>query len=137
MSAAGTPTDATTVFRVCHNGKRRKHANGSAELGRHYLTIAVTTLGAVGPSDTLEWIDGLFAPSFAKALYSSTPTSPIHHDRHLLFQQLHSLVTSWTAQMMTYHLGHAAADDDPPPPTTASSVSLQPPDDNPSPPPTP
>ena len=74
-------SDAAAIFRARAAEKDAKHLPGCVDLGRAFLAVVFTTLGGVGPAPAREWLDGLFAASYAAELLDGGTGSRTAHRR--------------------------------------------------------
>ena len=99
LSAA--TTDAAAIFQRRDNEKLAKHLPGCIDLERAYLSIVFTTLGAIGPSTARDYLDSLFAPSYAEELIAGGTGATTARRRQLFFMRMHTLLTRTTAAMIS------------------------------------
>jgi hypothetical protein len=73
--------------------KLTKHAPfGVCPLGIDFLPIVVTTHGAIGPPDSLEWLESLFDVQAAKEIEDCGNCQQTARRRTLFFQSLFAIV---------------------------------------------
>ena len=107
-----TASDAAAIFRARAAEKDAKHLPGCVDLGRAFLAVVFTTLGGVGPAPAREWLDGLFAASYAAELLDGGTGSRTAHRRLCLVTAMQASLVRSTTDMIL----HLTSPPPPPPP---------------------
>ena len=105
-------SDAAAIFRARAAEKDAKHLPGCVDLGRAFLAVVFTTLGGVGPAPAREWLDGLFAASYAAELLDGGTGSRTAHRRLCLVTAMQASLVRSTTDMIL----HLTSPPPPPPP---------------------
>ena len=100
---AAAAKDSAAVFAARDREKRSKHLAGSAEQGRAYFTMCFTTLGGIGPPETLAFIDAVFAASASRELAATGSARAAHLRRSDFYAAVHATLTAASTVMICRH----------------------------------
>lgn len=127
---AAAVRDAIAIFRQRDNEKREKHLAGSIALGRAYHSVVFTTLGGIGPDQTVEWFDAVFLRSAQREVAAGGRGRPAATRRLVFYATLQAALIKATARMLHLRVGGgpeartaAAATAAPPAPTPQPTAS--------------
>ena len=90
--------------------KNNKHLAGCIAQERAFLPVVFTTLGGLGPPESVHYLDSLFSETYAAERAATGSTRRTNHLRTLFMQSLLASLTASTADMAA-QLTHAAATD--------------------------
>ena len=97
-----------TVITSRANDKNQKHLPGAVDAGCIFLPLVLTTAGGIGPPETIEYLDSLFADSYANELLSSGTSHLTSARRSLFFSSLLTILTRSCADM-AHEFSHASS----------------------------
>ena len=93
--------DSNAIFTTRDKEKKDKHFQPCVELLRSYLTVVVTTLGAIGPASARDYIDSFFRRSYAdEILAGGTGTDTARRRQNLSFALACSIARSNLAMIL-------------------------------------
>ena len=72
--------------------KNKKHLNGCIDLGRHFLPLVFSSLGGLGPPESVEYLDRLYANAYATELRLGGHGAETHHQRTIFYQTLQAIL---------------------------------------------
>ena len=107
--APAAARDAAALFAARAAEKNNKHLAGSIAQERAFLPIVFSTLGGIGPPESLHYLDSFFAASYTAELTATGTTRRTAHLRTCFLQSLLAALATGTADMAS-HLTRAAAD---------------------------
>ena len=102
--------DAATIFTTRAAEKNNKHLAGCIAQERAFLPVVFTTLGGLGPPETVHYLDSFFSETYAAERAATGSTRRTNHLRTLFMQSLLASLTASTADMAA-QLTHDAATD--------------------------
>ena len=88
------------LFTTRTKDKNVKHLNGCISLGRHFLPIVFSSLGGMGPPESVEYLDRLFADTYATEHRSGGSGSETHHQRTIFYQTLQAILATKSSSMI-------------------------------------
>lgn len=125
LSAAAS--DAHAVFRERAAEKAQKHLTGSLAQGRAFLPFILNTFGGIGPRETVEWFDNVFARSAQRERAAGGSGRSAADRRILYYAAIHAALIRSTSRMVYLRVTSSpaadATDDDPPATTSFSSIT--------------
>ena len=98
VNAAAISSDSLFTVRTAE--KNTKHLNGCIALGRHFLPVVFSSLGGIGPPDSIEYIDRLFAEAYAIERRLGGSGSDTHHQRTIFYQTLQAILATKSTIMI-------------------------------------
>jgi hypothetical protein len=91
---------SATLFTVRTTDKNNKHLNGCINLGRHFLAVVFSSLGGIGPPESDESLDRLFAETYAIERGSGGSGSETQHLRTIFYQTLQAILATKSTTMI-------------------------------------
>jgi hypothetical protein len=79
----------------------------AAELGRAYFTYALTTLGGIGPPETLSFLDFVFLRSMSRELAAAGTGRDALERRDLMFAASHAALLRANSVCLCRHISSA------------------------------
>ena len=89
-----------TLFTVRTTEKNKKHLNGCISLGRHFLAVVFSSLGGIGPPESVEYLDRLFAETYADERRLGGSGSETQHQRTIFYQTLQAILATKSTIMI-------------------------------------
>ena len=81
--------------------KNKKHLNGCIDLGRHFIPLVFSSLaGGLGPPESVEYLDRLYAHAYATELRLGGNGSDTHHQRTIFYQTLQAILANHSTTMI-------------------------------------
>ena len=80
--------------------KNKKHLNGCINLGRHFIPLVFSSLGGLGPPESVEYLDRLYAHAYATELRLGGNGSDTHHQRTIFYQTLQAILANQSTTMI-------------------------------------
>ena len=74
--------------------KNKKHLNGCIDLGRHFLPLVFSSLGGLGPPESVEYLDRLYANAYTTELRLGGHGAETHHQRTTFYQTLQAILAN-------------------------------------------
>ena len=108
--------DARSIFEVRCTEKSGKHLAGCLAQGRSYYSLVATTLGGLGPPETLAWIDHIFLRSATREVAAGRRPYDAFSRRTHFYAALHAALIRSTADMLCRHTYFA-------PPTASAATA--------------
>ena len=102
--------DAAAIFTARAAEKNNKHLAGCIAQERAFLPVVFTTLGGLGPPESVHYLDSFFSETYAAERAATGSTRRTNHLRTLFMQSLLTSLTASTADMAA-QLTHDAATD--------------------------
>jgi hypothetical protein len=113
-----------TLFTRRAHEKNKKHLNGCIDLGRHFLPLVFSSLGGLGPPDSVEYLDRLYAHAYATELRLGGNGADTHHQRTIFYQTLQAILANQSTTMIQTLTRYLPPDAQPP---SHGSTPLPPP----------
>ena len=88
------------LFTTRTKEKNGKHLNGCISLGRHFLPVVFSSLGGMGPPESVEYLDRLFAETYATEHRLGGTGSDTHHQRTIFYQTLQAILATKSTSMI-------------------------------------
>jgi len=113
--AAAAAKNTAALFTARATEKYNKHLAGSIAQERTFLPVVFTTLGGLGPPESVHYLDSIFSETYAAELAATGTTRRTSHLRSLFLQSLLASLTASTADLassLTRDASLAAADAD-------------------------
>ena len=98
MNAAALASE--TLFTMRTTEKNKKHLNGCISLGRHFLPVVLSSLGGIGPPESVEYLDRLFAETYATERRLGGSGSETQHQRTIFYQTLQAILATKSTIMI-------------------------------------
>ena len=89
-----------TLFTMRTTEKNKKHLNGCISLGRHFLPVVLSSLGGIGPPESVEYLDRLFAETYATERRLGGSGSETQHQRTIFYQTLQAILATKSTIMI-------------------------------------
>ena len=75
------------------------HLDGCNDQGRAFLPIIFSSLGGIGPPETVSWLDSIFSESYAEERLRTGTVRNTSHRHTLFYQSLMATLVSSSADM--------------------------------------
>ena len=103
--------DAMALFANAALEKNIKHLAGCNDQGRAFLPIIFSSLGGIGPPETVSWLDSIFSESYAEERLRTGTVRNTSHRHTLFYQSLMATLVSSSADMASQLTAAGAVDD--------------------------
>ena len=88
-----------------------QQALGRLHQGRAFLPIIFSSLGGIGPPETVSWLDSIFSESYAEERLRTGTVRNTSHRHTLFYQSLMATLVSSSADMASQLTAAGAVDD--------------------------
>ena len=106
--SAAAAHDAAALFATRAREKNIKHLDGCIAQERTFLPVVLSTLGGIGPPESVHYLDSFFSEAYAAERAATGSTRRTNHLRTLFYQSLLTTLTAASADMAAA-LTHGAA----------------------------
>ena len=97
--SAAAAHDAAALFATRAREKNIKHLGGCIHQERTFLPVVFSTLGGLGPPESVHYLDSFFSEAYAAERAATGSTRRTNHLRTLFYQSLLTTLTAASADM--------------------------------------